>query len=89
MKERVLTREIVQYQDGSLWFECGMVDLEALPENDILPIPIEEPGPDGVQKYPPCPDCKGEVVWAENGRVSGSRKCVECGSCFADSRYHA
>ena len=27
---------------------------------------------------PPCPSCQGEVVWAEVGRVPGTRRCVDC-----------
>jgi len=31
---------------------------------------------------PPCPDCDGEVVWAEAGNVPGARSCTGCGSLF-------
>jgi len=32
---------------------------------------------------PPCPDCGGEIVWAEAGYVPGTRRCVACGSRFS------
>lgn len=31
---------------------------------------------------PACPDCGGEVVWAEAGLVPGARECTACGSRF-------
>lgn len=32
---------------------------------------------------PQCPDCGGEIVWAENGYVPGTRECTKCHSIFA------
>ena len=32
---------------------------------------------------PACPDCGGEVVWAEAGYVTGTRQCTGCGSLFS------
>jgi hypothetical protein len=32
---------------------------------------------------PPCPDCGGNVVWAEAGLVPGARECLRCGSLFS------
>ena len=32
---------------------------------------------------PACPDCGGNIVWAEAGHVPGTRQCVACGSLFS------
>lgn len=54
------------------------------PPNDhrIITAPAGEllallPAMDGP--LPPCPDCGGEIVWAEAERVPGSRECAGCG----------
>lgn len=31
---------------------------------------------------PPCPDCDGELEWAEAGHVPGARQCTGCGHLF-------
>lgn len=32
-----------------------------------------------------CPDCGGQWVWAEAGRVPGARECQQCGSVLLAS----
>ncbi len=36
---------------------------------------------------PACPDCGGQILWAEAGGVPGSRKCNKCGSRYVDTTY--
>ncbi len=31
---------------------------------------------------PPCPDCGGEIIWAEAGHAPGTRECTRCKSLF-------
>ena len=39
--------------------------------------------PDGFYSpLPPCPDCGGEIKWAEAGRAPGARKCAGCGQDY-------
>ena len=42
----------------------------------------------GSPDYPKCFDCGGELVDAEAGRAPGSRDCADCGSRYADMRWH-
>ena len=67
-------------------------------QTDDVELPIPSSPDDGVyynpvnygdEGYPACPDCGGDLVWAEAGRVPGSRECGSCGSQFADMRWHA
>ena len=66
-------------------------DAPASAERDVTLEIVETIPPRGFarEEYPPCPDCGGEIVWAEAGGVPGSRKCMGCGSAFADARYSA
>ena len=64
-----------------------MVEADAA-DNTHVPIP-EGADAAGPGDYPPCPDCGGHILWAENGGVPGTRECNGCGSKFADMRWHA
>lgn len=47
-------------------------------------LPATEPNQAWHERpLPRCPDCGGEVVWAEAGNVPGTRACSECRSLFA------
>lgn len=60
--------------------EAGDVALPIRERRDVHGLPFDV--------RPRCPDCGGDgIVWAENGRVPGARKCMACGSLFSDSRY--
>ena len=106
MSTGYITREPQHLADASAVFQIREDWVPATNENDCC-LEIENPDqqrqstePD---RYPPCPDCGGTIVWAEAGGVPGSRRCVGkltrvdehfdpeagCGSRFADSRYHA
>ena len=86
---------------GSGWItENRPADAERDVRLEVTEIQV---GPDRYDRYPDCPDCGagGEprilglgaetagIAWAEAGGVPGSRRCLTCGSRFADSRYSA
>ena len=54
------------------------------PEHDVC-LPILEAG-DGRMEYPRCPDCGGEIVWAEADSVAGSRACIGDADDRSESR---
>lgn len=84
-------RSYVEYPDG--WRPRFTIRGRLVPvsEAEDVRLRIEErPDPHGQPSdvLPACPDCGGDgIVWAENGRVPGARKCMACGSMFSDSRY--
>ena len=101
-----ITREPQRLADDSDVFVIQGERSAATPENDCcleFQDTQEQRQSAEPDKYPPCPDCGGAIVWAEAGGVPGSRRCVGqaahanryfdpddgCGSQFADSRYHA
>lgn len=94
-EDHVIRRER-SYTDDSTFFVIRGEYVDADPSEDVeLPIP-SAPGGEyynpvnaGDAGYPACPDCGGDLVWAEAGRVPGSRDCISCGSQFADMRWHA
>ena len=66
----------------------------ARPETDVrLPIyaaaPCDTHGNAMQETRPPCPDCGGQIEYAEYGYVPGTRQCRDCEALFADSRYSA
>ena len=86
-RERTYTRDKV-------WFEiCGedvpadrKLDVDLVYHNRTIwhggiGLPMQ------VEDYPACPDCGGEIVWAEAGDVPGSRECDTCGSRYVDTAF--
>lgn len=85
--------------EGSGW----MAEQVPATRNRDVTLPIGEIAADGLtyDRYPDCPDCgaSGEpaltaagaetngIAWAEAGGVPGTRRCMTCGSLFADLRY--
>ena len=89
-----LHRERTYTSGDKIWFEICGKDVPATRKLDVdliyhnrtvwhggVGIPMH------IDDYPACPDCGGEIVWAEAGRVPGSRKCDACGSTFVDTAY--
>lgn len=97
----ILQRE-KHYADGEAFYLIGSDLVETTEAKDVVliipPDKVYEQVGGGVtvvacqpgnKKYPRCFDCGGQLAWAENGGVPGSRKCIKCGSRYADMRYHA
>ena len=84
---RVMVREKSYFGD-EVFFCISEEYVRAEAGRDVC-IPIPDGAEAGDSRYPSCPDCGGDVVWAEAGRVPGSRDCTSCGSEFADMKYHA
>ena len=78
------------YLDDAPYFTIRGEDRETTADVDVaLPIVENEAGR-FLPEYPRCPDCGGEVVWADAGRVPGSRQCdgfncPDCGGAGDDS----
>ena len=101
MVEQVTTISREVYGDGSAFgafhFLVMAESRPATPEHDVsIPVFADADGRI-VGTHPKCPDCGGNIVWAEAGGVPGSRKCVGdgnhqwegdgCGSRFVDAQY--
>lgn len=82
----LMEREQSILPDGTTVYKIGDEYVEADRNNVSVGI---RPGACDDGTYPACPDCGGTVVWNEAGHVPGSRVCRDCGSQFADLRYHA
>ncbi len=82
----LMEREESILADGTVVYRIGDEYVEADGNNISVGV---RPGAADDGTYPDCPDCGGIVVWNEAGHVPGSRACKECGSQFADLRYHA
>ena len=78
---------VVDGYGGVAHYCVSGVDVPAADHADVaLPI-VADSDRRYLPAYPNCPDCGGEVEWAEAGRVPGSRECAQCGSTFADTQY--
>ena len=88
-----LRREYTMHSGCERKYVIGGHWIDATPDLDTLDLMIRTDawdaarGRPGEEHYPACPDCGGQIVWAEAGRVPGSRQCSSCGSTFADTRY--
>jgi hypothetical protein len=85
MMARVILTRLRNYCGDGVEYRIGMEYVDASPEVEIK-IEMGRSGR-GVAWWdlplPPCPDCKGEIVWAEAGLVPGARECTGCGSRFS------
>ena len=82
----IFTRELL-FLSGNTYYQIGG-QLELVAKNNAIHRDLGELGADRAWwevPLPPCPDCKGSLVWAEAGYVPGTRQCSECSSLFSVS----
>jgi predicted RNA-binding Zn-ribbon protein involved in translation (DUF1610 family) len=83
MTTKAFLRRERLYVGGSNGHTCRVGAEYGQPDDGLL----VEMGPVTGAWYdvplPACPDCGGEVVWAEAGYVPGTRQCTGCGSLFS------
>ena len=81
MKHRAKLVRLKSQINGDPYFKIGGDYVENQPDVDIEM--GEFVGSWWDVPLPACPDCGGELFWAEAGHVPGARECETCGSLFS------